>query len=252
MRRLIGIRTHQPLAFGVGAARTFLKRVVPFENCANRGDYGTRWRRNQQGCEGAVIQMEPGGDGERLSPLCCSRRRQENLFLNSNVPQQALAKFCIGRAIDTLGIARGTPQRIVESLMVFSQITINFAVHNVDSNIRLSANSFICGPANAHERIPEVCDMRKMDQYGNRYSESAGEREEGPLARAIESRTSKLPSDTFLWMAGASIASSLTLRILGKKDAANWVGQWAPTLLILGVYNKMVRQHGHDETMAAA
>jgi hypothetical protein len=86
--------------------------------------------------------------------------------------------------------------------------------------------------------------MKNVDEYENR--------KEGGLARAIESQTSKLPSDTFLWMAGGSIAGSLTLRLLGKKDAANWVGQWAPTLLILGVYNKMVKLHGHDETDRAA
>jgi hypothetical protein len=86
--------------------------------------------------------------------------------------------------------------------------------------------------------------MKNVDEYENR--------KEGRLARAIESQTSKLPSDTFLWMAGGSIAGSLTLRLLGKKDAANWVGQWAPTLLILGVYNKMVKLLGHDETDRAA
>ena len=27
-----------------------------------------------------------------------------------------------------------------------------------------------------------------------------------------------------------------------------FVGQWAPTLLILGLYNKLVKQHGSDFT----
>jgi hypothetical protein len=26
------------------------------------------------------------------------------------------------------------------------------------------------------------------------------------------------------------------------------VGQWAPTLLVLGIYNKLVKQHGSDFT----
>jgi hypothetical protein len=29
-----------------------------------------------------------------------------------------------------------------------------------------------------------------------------------------------------------------------------FVGQWAPTLLILGLYNKLVKQHGSDFTDA--
>ena len=74
------------------------------------------------------------------------------------------------------------------------------------------------------------------------------EHSEGELAHAIEQQTAKLPSDLFLWAAGASIATSLTLKILGKDHEALFVGQWAPTLLILGVYNKLVKQLGSDRT----
>ena len=72
------------------------------------------------------------------------------------------------------------------------------------------------------------------------------EHSEGPVARAIEQQTAKLPSDTFLWMAGASIAGSLTLKMLGKDHQALFVGQWAPTFLILGLYNKLVKVAGSD------
>jgi hypothetical protein len=71
---------------------------------------------------------------------------------------------------------------------------------------------------------------------------------EGQVARAIEEQTSKLPSDTFLWAALGSIGLSLTLQMMGKKETANFVGQWAPTLLILGLYNKLVKVAGHDAT----
>ena len=71
---------------------------------------------------------------------------------------------------------------------------------------------------------------------------------EGPLARAIEEQAAKLPSDTFLWLAGASIVTSLTMKLLGHKHQALFVGQWAPTFLILGVYNKLVKQLGSDRT----
>ena len=69
---------------------------------------------------------------------------------------------------------------------------------------------------------------------------------EGPVAKTIEQQTAKLPSDLFLWMAGGSIAASLTLKLLGKDSDALFVGQWAPTFLILGTYNKLVKQHGSD------
>jgi hypothetical protein len=72
------------------------------------------------------------------------------------------------------------------------------------------------------------------------------EHAEGAVARAIETQTAKLPSDTFLWLAGASIATSLTLKIMGQGHNALFVGQWAPTFLILGLYNKLVKVAGSD------
>jgi hypothetical protein len=71
---------------------------------------------------------------------------------------------------------------------------------------------------------------------------------EGTVARSIEEQTAKLPSDTFLWAAGASIAASATLQLMGNRQASVFVGQWAPTLLILGLYNKLVKQLGSDFT----
>jgi hypothetical protein len=69
---------------------------------------------------------------------------------------------------------------------------------------------------------------------------------EGPVARTIEQQTAKLPSDTFLWAAVGSIGLSLVLMLTGKEKKAQFVGQWAPTMLILGLYNKMVKLHGSD------
>jgi hypothetical protein len=69
---------------------------------------------------------------------------------------------------------------------------------------------------------------------------------EGGVAKAIESQTAKLPSDFFLWAAFASMAGSLALQMIGKKEQSNFVGQWAPTLLILGLYNKIVKVAGSD------
>jgi hypothetical protein len=69
---------------------------------------------------------------------------------------------------------------------------------------------------------------------------------EGCIAKAIEQQTVKLPSDLFLWAAGGSIIGSLAFQLAGDEKKANFVGQWAPTLLILGLYNKLVKLHGSD------
>jgi hypothetical protein len=69
---------------------------------------------------------------------------------------------------------------------------------------------------------------------------------EGPVAKAIESQTSKLPSDLFLWAAVGAMAASATLKCLRKDKSALFVGQWAAPFLLLGVYNKIVKTEGHD------
>ena len=69
---------------------------------------------------------------------------------------------------------------------------------------------------------------------------------EGPVARTIEQQTAKVPSDTFLWAALGSIGLSLVLMVTGEEKKANFVGQWAPTFLILGLYNKLVKLHGSE------
>jgi hypothetical protein len=83
------------------------------------------------------------------------------------------------------------------------------------------------------------------------YATGAEPSSEGAIARRIEEQTVKLPSDVFLWAAGGSIVASLALQMLGAKQKSTFVGQWAPTFLILGLYNKLVKLHGSDGTSSA-
>ncbi|WP_235951315.1 hypothetical protein [Crateriforma spongiae] len=69
---------------------------------------------------------------------------------------------------------------------------------------------------------------------------------EGYLTQSIEQQTAKLPSDTWLLAAGGSIALSMFLQATGQKQKSLFVGNWAPTFLLLGIYNKMVKQHGSE------
>jgi len=72
------------------------------------------------------------------------------------------------------------------------------------------------------------------------------EHKEGPVAKAIEKQTSKVPSTLFLGAALGSMAVSLTLKIMKKPHTALFVGQWAAPFLLLGIYNKLVKLEGHD------
>lgn len=70
--------------------------------------------------------------------------------------------------------------------------------------------------------------------------------DEGKLTVAVEKQTSKVPSIVYLTAAFTSMAASLTLKLLGQKNTALFVGQWAAPFLIMGLYNKIVKTEGHD------
>ena len=70
--------------------------------------------------------------------------------------------------------------------------------------------------------------------------------EEGKVAKVIEEQTAKIPSDVYLWAALGSMGVSLTMHCLGKKHSGLFFGQWAAPFLLLGIYNKLVKQEGHD------
>jgi hypothetical protein len=59
----------------------------------------------------------------------------------------------------------------------------------------------------------------------------------------IENQTKKIPNLVFMGLAAASIAGSIILATRKKEetDFANFVGHWAPTFLLLGIYNKLVK-----------
>ena len=70
---------------------------------------------------------------------------------------------------------------------------------------------------------------------------------EGKIAKTLEKQTARIPSDTYLWAAVGSMALSLCLFVAKKKHASIFFGQWAPSLLIIGLYNKIVKVEGHDQ-----
>jgi hypothetical protein len=71
-------------------------------------------------------------------------------------------------------------------------------------------------------------------EYGN----------EGRTTTMIESQTSKAPSIMWLGFAVASMAASAALVMSGRKQLGNFIGQWAPSILIMGVYNKIAKEVG--------
>lgn len=75
---------------------------------------------------------------------------------------------------------------------------------------------------------------------------SSSAQREGPIEKTIEKQADKMPSDTFLWLAAGSILLAVAMKAGGKNDTANFIGHWAPTILIVGVYNKLVKLESSD------
>ena len=99
-------------------------------------------------------------------------------------------------------------------------------------------------------------------ESGNNLQPDFTSKREGKIARKIEEQTSKIPTDVFLWAAGASILGSLVFQAVGmfggartqikqlyrptRTPASQFLGMWAPTLLILGLYSKLVKGAGSN------
>ncbi|HEU4982398.1 MAG TPA: hypothetical protein VFT88_06935 [Acidobacteriaceae bacterium] len=71
---------------------------------------------------------------------------------------------------------------------------------------------------------------------------------EGKTTAYVESQTSKLPSGFYLGAALASMGISLGFKLAGKNQMALFVGQWAAPFLVIGTYNKIVKQRGSDRS----
>jgi hypothetical protein len=70
------------------------------------------------------------------------------------------------------------------------------------------------------------------------------EHREGRVTRIIEQQAAKVPSNYFLTLAFVAMLSSLGLEIAGRQRAGRFVGMWPTPLLIMGVYNKLVKVLG--------
>lgn len=74
-------------------------------------------------------------------------------------------------------------------------------------------------------------------------------RHEGQLTKTIENQSAKIPSSAFLLLAGSAVAISLGLAMTKeKKEVANFVGLWVPSILLLGIYNKIVKTVGSEKS----
>ena len=91
----------------------------------------------------------------------------------------------------------------------------------------------------------QITDKNREDKTRGK-NEDTTCHNEGKLTKQIEEITTTIPSGTFLSAALSAVGLSALLHMGGRRSDANFVGQWVPTILILGLYNKMVKLHGSE------
>lgn len=74
------------------------------------------------------------------------------------------------------------------------------------------------------------------------------EPKEGKMTKRVEQMTAQVPSMAYLGLAASSMILSASIAAFTrKKNAATFVGLWVPTLLLIGVYNKLVKLHPNED-----
>jgi hypothetical protein len=84
-----------------------------------------------------------------------------------------------------------------------------------------------------------------MENYET-YAQSQPSKTEDQFTKTVEDYTAAIPSTAFLGVAVGAMALSLALQVTGQGKWGNFIAQWVPTWLIIGVYNKLVKLEGHD------
>jgi hypothetical protein len=70
---------------------------------------------------------------------------------------------------------------------------------------------------------------------------------EDQFTKTVEDYTAEIPSSAYLGIALGAMGLSLVCQAMGQGKWGNFIAQWVPTWLIIGVYNKLVKLEGHDQ-----
>lgn len=90
-----------------------------------------------------------------------------------------------------------------------------------------------------------------MEIYQDRapiYADQSRKPTEDEFTKTIEQYTASIPSSAYLAVAVGAMGLSLLFQVTGRGKWGNFIAQWVPTWLIIGLYNKVVKLEGHDQT----
>lgn len=70
------------------------------------------------------------------------------------------------------------------------------------------------------------------------------EHREAAFTRMVEQQTAKVPSHVFLFASLGAMGISLAAELADRRRISRFVGMWPGPLLVMGVYNKLVKVFG--------
>ena len=87
-----------------------------------------------------------------------------------------------------------------------------------------------------------------MDNY-----EGALETEQPPpgedkFTKSVKQSSAAMPSSAYLGVAAGAMMLSLICQLTGRSKWGNFISQWVPVWLVIGVYNKLTKFEDHDPT----
>lgn len=89
-----------------------------------------------------------------------------------------------------------------------------------------------------------------MSKVSDRASVMVDKLKSSHYPERIIGKAKSIPSDSFVGLAlGSMVISGFLALFSSRRSLANFVGLWAPSLLLLGIYNKLIKS---DESRHAA
>ncbi len=73
-----------------------------------------------------------------------------------------------------------------------------------------------------------------------------GQYREGSLTTAIERQARRVSSLNYVALALGCVGLAAGLHLAGRKEDSQFVGHWVPTILLLGLYSKLVKLYGSE------
>jgi len=86
-----------------------------------------------------------------------------------------------------------------------------------------------------------------VDNYEGAFESGEAQPTEDSGTKSVEQYTASIPSSAFLGVAIGAMMLSLALQLAGRGKWGNFIAQWVPTWLIIGVFSKLRKLERHDQ-----